>query len=303
MKNRKLVLIIIIVLITLMFSSCSSKLLGRVVSSKIDTPLTDEAMDTLFRTIETKDYNSFKDYIKYDMTDEEYYSAMENISDYVEGSLEKYYKVGYHFNISASGNRSTKQENIVYEAITDKNSYYVTFTVISENSDSPYIYSFNINDTASAYISPKVLGVDAAQIWVLIYGIITFAIIIFAVVLAIKSNIRKKILWILGSFIQVGIVITHTPSLSKISYRFITMDMSRYMMYNNQNYSLTLLFPIVAVIFLSLRKKLIKDQIKRESDIQVQENELNMLNMEKCDNPDESNSEITVSESEDIQPS
>jgi len=285
---------------TLLFTSCQSKFVGRIFASRFDTQQTDEAVEILFESIESGDFTAFDEVFDYEMNDEEFASFTKQIEQYVEGKLEVYTKVGYHINVRTFNNSKTKQESIVYEVKTDKKIYYLSFVVISENDGPANLMNFNIANEDDTMFAPKILGVNINQIWVLIYGIVTIGIIILAIVLGIKSKIRNKILWILASVIQVGVTITKAPNLSRFNYHFITFNMSRFMMYNSQSYTLVLIFPVVAVLFLILRKTLIKNQEKRVLVIKAQEDEINRQNTELLEGSEPNTSEILSAAKSDV---
>lgn len=254
----KKILKIILIIMTLVAILTSCKLMEHAVD-KIETPVGDRCLETLVGCLEAHEYDEIEGIVEYDGSKDDFEAGIKNIDKFYSGEMTDYKKVGCHVNSHTSNGETTIRKDYTYEVETTEEVYLIAI-VMAGNKDSMRITGININTKADeeALSTPAMVGTDIWQVIILVYSGLCILLIIFAIVLCIKSKVRLKWLWIIGMLFQSGISITVATNSFRFNVNVIYLGISRYLIYQNGTFVLTMVFPLVALLFIILRKYLIR---------------------------------------------
>lgn len=253
----KRVFFVVFCLCIFILSGCTDQLL-----ESIDTQYEDQLMTQLFNSFEDQDYTFAKevmsDYIFESGNAEDSFAQ---ISDYIDGHVETYKKIGYNFYTTVSDDTSTNSIKVTYEVATDKQEYAVMMILISNEPNVYEVNTFYVITAEEFRTNGAVINfnkLDMTQLLLLIYSAACFGLIIYAIIACAKSKIRLKGLWIvLIVLINSGISITNSVSLNSYKLILFNTDISSLRKYLDGSTILTVLLPIGAILFLCLKKRLI----------------------------------------------
>lgn len=256
MRSKLLKTIFFILILVTILTSC--KMLEKTIDN-IETPDGDKSLETLITCLESHEYSELEDIFLFDGTKQEFESGIKSIDKYYDGEMISYKKVGYHVNSNTMGGETTTKKDYTYEVETTKDVYYVSIVMIGDKSNM-YINGININtkSAAQAEVTPSWVGSNSWQIIILVYSVLCIIFIIYAIVLCAKSKVRLKWLWIIGILIQCGISITISTNNFRFNVHVVYLGISRYLIYKNGAFVLTIVFPLVAFLFVILKKHLTK---------------------------------------------
>lgn len=256
MRAKYLKTIFIILILVTILTSC--KMLEKTIDN-IETPEGDKSLEILIGCLESHEYSELEDVFLFDGTKQEFESGIKSIDKFYDGEMISYKKVGYHVNSNTMGGETTNKIDYTYEVETTEDVYYVSIVMIG-NKSNMYINGININtkSAAQAEVTPSWVGSNSWQIIILVYSVLCIMFIIYAIVSCAKSKVRLKWLWIIGILVQCGISITIATNNFRFNVHVVYLGISRYLIYKNGAFVLTIVFPLVAFLFVILRKHLIK---------------------------------------------
>lgn len=276
-KNKKLMLIISILLVAMFLAGCN--VLPRAMNL-IEEDDVREDLDDILKAIEEKNidyiYNEYFSFLE----KQELERGMNEIIDIYKGE-----RVGtqyYRFDIrsfSSLGNdhRKTTNKTVIYLIKTTETTYSIEMTYIKEGSGeyelkgfyvSPYL-DYVVNAGFSNYTNKN---------WVMFaLNVVSYGLMILALILCIKTKIKKKALWIILILLQVGVTITLFPQQFRVHYSFIQfLGFSKYLLYAHGGTITSVFVHIFAIVFLFVRKSLnkkyiYKEQLKKEREEKEQQ--------------------------------
>ena len=133
---------------------------------------------------------------------------------------------------------------------------------VSEDGETYSLYNYHIIESSELAGNGALINFkdfDVVQLLLLILSALCIGFMIFAIVLCAKSKVRLKGLWIpIIVLIQAGIVITLFPNITEFKFLFLSTNISSLRKFLNGGTILTLLVPAGAILFVAMRKFLIK---------------------------------------------
>ncbi len=288
MKKRTLIILLVLLTATLLTSCSTAKNIQRKLN-KVDSYQADKCLVESFKYLKDKDYDSFDEIFNYNITQKEFTEIAEGLSIKEDEYILSYKLGGYN----SSGLNGTMTYKYNYNIETSEKNYACQIVLISENSSPREYMGFSLYEGQLDQDFPEMLGISPWQTAILVYSALCWALIIFAIVKSAKSKVRLKWLWIIGIIIQHGIVITKTTSSISYSVQFFYIGFSQLILTpSGSYYSMTVVFPIVALVFLLFRKTLERKKVQKEQEIIEQEAELNRISEERIKNGITRKSEI-----------
>lgn len=252
MRKGKIVLIVVLVSAILLLSACGA----------LASPEEDAFVEEFLNSIEHGDYSAhYDDFIKFGSEDE-FTQSMKQLDDYYNGEIIKLRKTGIYVRSQTQNGQTTHSKEIAYQVETLEDTYIVNMVTVSEDGEEYLIYSLNIIESSELAGNGAIINFedfDVVQLLLLVFSVLCIGFMIFAIVLCAKSKVRLKGLWIpIIALIQTGVSITAFPNLSKFNFLFFTTNISSLRKFLDGGTILTVLVPVGAILFVALRKHLIK---------------------------------------------
>lgn len=262
----KRIVIIIVLAALLLFSGCSNMQLAMMQALEEDEVRADA--EDIITAIENQDsefiYNTYFSSID-EVNEEDLNSGMQDIYNIYEGK-----KIGTHLysvNVNSFGNaRGTRTiKTVVYLVKTDVMPYLLTMNYL-KGADGQYgLYGLNVSQFLDYVVNDSFGDYDLKSWVVFSLNIISYGIMILALILCIKTKIKLKPLWIILIILQMGISKTDFSNYFNISFVFIQiLGISKYSIYAHGGTITTLFFHVFAVIFLFVRKNLNQTYLRQE---------------------------------------
>ena len=262
MFRKTIALFLLAVLTLALFCGCSYENF----EMKQKNPEIDTFVEDLMSSVSSGEHDAF--IIKYFGTENvsDFSDVLDEISENIQGDMTRYRYVRYDINTMKSGDSpAITKTTYIYIIDTDASAYTLTITTLSQ-SEQTYFQSFYIQDGGIENLTGSTFGKSPAQTVLWVYSILCYGLIIFAIIACAKSRVRKKALWIIGSFFQSGFSIAQTVSDSSFrhsfNFLFAKIGISSLNLYPSESFELMIVFPIVALIFL-----LIKNRLEKKADI------------------------------------
>jgi len=250
---RKIFIVIVLVLCcVLMLAGCNSKMFA--------TPDEDAFTREFLESAERGDYAEHYDDVIGFGSEAEFVETMKGLDDYFNGEIVELKKTGVYFKKQTSNGEIISSKEIQYEIQTTENKYTVGMVFVSEDEVEYKVYFFSIIYTSELAGNGAIIDFedfDIVQLLLLVFSVLCFAFIIFAIVLCAKSKVRLKGLWIpLIILLQSGVSITNFPEQHAFNVHIFATTMSMLRKFLNGGTILTVMVPLGAILFVALRKKL-----------------------------------------------
>lgn len=253
--KKTILLMTILVLCICILSGCTENILN-----SIETKQEDSQMVQLFNSFEDCDYSLVKEIMPVVSSIEQEESFI-IISDYIDGHVDDYKKIGYHYKTFIDNGIKTGYTQIVYKVDTEDMIYVVTLVLQQHEDSDAAISGFNVITFKEYQSNGAVLNFDnfdIVQLLLLVFSAACFGLVVYALVVCIKSKIRSKALWIIIILLlYTGGSITYMPPSFSFKVLFIAFDISSLRKYLDGSSILTIIVPIGAILFLCLKKRLI----------------------------------------------
>lgn len=263
--NRRIVIIIILAAL-LLFSGCANMQLAMMEALEEDDVKAD--VENILTAIE----NHNSDFI-YDT----YFSSIDEVSeaDLSKGMQEIYnayhgkrlssHLYSVNVNSFSNSNGTGTVKTVVYLVKTDKAPYLLTINYLKDSNGEYYLYEVNLSEFLDYVVNDSFEEYDLKAWIVFFINIVSYVIMIIALIMCIKTKIKVKPLWIILILLQVGISITNFPNQFYTHFSVIQfLGISRYQLYAHGGTFTSLFFHVPAVVFLFVRKSLNKAYLKQE---------------------------------------
>lgn len=226
------------------------------------TPSQDNLMADIFNAIEDKDYDYARQEMGELISGEELDNVLPAMSDYIQGTITEYTKIGYYYHIksSISSSNKTETQTLTYNVKTQYNEYVVEMVLL--NTEGGWkVYGYHVTEASKLPINGYIIdfnNFDVLQLIMLVFSAACIGFVIYTIVICAKSRIRLKALWIiLIILVQAGLAFAESASAVDIRVMAFSLDISKLLKYQNGDYIFTLIIPVGAILFLCLRKHLI----------------------------------------------
>ncbi|MEX1376768.1 MAG: hypothetical protein AB1Z23_04735 [Eubacteriales bacterium] len=260
MNNKHIILIIILAaLLTISGCGMQDNLIGMMEEDSVRADAED-----IISAIEEQDseylYNTYFSFFE----KEEIYNGLDEIYEIYEGKTQNLQFRNINMKtikgIDNDTSRSTKV--VVYLVGTTESTYNLTLTYIKGESGAYEIIGINISENLEYVVNADMRNYTAAN-WILfLLNIASYGVMIVALILCIKTKIRKKALWIILILLQVGMTIIIFPNSFKYNVHILYfLGFNKYLLYGNGGTITSVFIHMFAIIFLFVRKSLNKRYI------------------------------------------
>ena len=252
MRKRKIVLIVLLVSSVLALSACGV----------LASPQEDAFVEEFLNSVEQGDYSAYYDDVVGFGTSEEYVESNKQLDAYYHGDFLKLRKTGIYVRTQMNNGQTIHSKEIAYQIETTQTNYTMNTVFVSEDGETYLLYTYNIIESSELAGNGAIINFndfDIMQLLLLIFSALCIGFIIFAIVLCAKSKVRLKGLWIpIIVLIQAGFSITVFPNLYRFNFLFFSTNISSLRKFLDGGTILTVLVPIGAILFVAMRKYLIK---------------------------------------------
>lgn len=270
MKRRYIVMLLIILLMTLILGGCQKGVIKAAGKLEEEMGMDDPhiIVETFYNGFVTGDHQPFAEIFDGNVDDAELIQGMKNWSTWFKGDLIDYQLVGFHINKNITNGQSTLTMQYTYQINTSYDAYYMQFIMMGENRDSLVMQGIHVTTVDDAENqSVKTVGRSPWQIGVLVYGILCWGLIIFTLIRCVLLRPKLWILWLIGILFQSGLSFHLYQDGFEFEFHFIKTATSQLQMDGVGQMVLTILVPVVALIYLLLEKRWRK-QMKLKEIIQ-----------------------------------
>lgn len=258
-RNIKKILLVVILMAAMLFSGCENAMeLVEEESVRADA-------EALMNAIEAKDSEYIYDtYFSY-MNKLEFNSGMTQIYEAYKGeriSTKLYNMQSKTFYQMEGDKKSESTKAVVYIIETTESIYTLNLSYYREGDEEYALVGANLS-LFTNYVVNENFKDYGVKTWVLFsLNIISYGIMILALLLCIKTKIKKKPLWIILILLQVGVTITNFPNQSSINYSFIQLlGVNGYYLFAHGGTITKVFVHIFAIVFLIVRKNLNKSYL------------------------------------------
>lgn len=279
--KRKILLIVILIVITLL-SSCSDIQLAMMQGLEEDD--VKEDVENVINAIqaENSDYIFDTYFSKFDEIDEdEFYNDIKKIYSIYEGSYISSQLYNISVNSFTNNNETKTIKTVIYLIRTDENAYTLKLQYL-KNSDAEYdLYRLDISPYLNYVVNYRFKDYDLKTWIYFIINIVSYGIMILAMILCIKTKIKLKPLWIILILLQVGISVTDFSNYHSSQFGFFSiLAMSQYVVYAHGGTITNFYIHIFAIVFLFIRKKLNRNYIAQQKFLEEKKEKEEQLRME-----------------------
>lgn len=273
-QKKRFILTITILTLAMMLSGCANAL------EKMENQEDRKDAIDILDAIEDEDgeyiYNTYFNFVDED----DFERDINHIIGGYEGErtdiqfLSIYYQ---SFKGFGQNSNSTDSKIVAYLITTTKNTYSMTMTYVKEGSEY-VLYGVNISTYLDFVVNAGMSNYTAINWILLVLNILSYGIMIVALILCIKSKIKLKWLWIILILIQVGFTTTNFPNEFMTNFSIIQLlGFSQHLKYAHGGTITSVFIHLFAVLFLFLRKSL----INRNSDVNYSETEYKRITAER----------------------
>jgi len=258
----------------------------------IKTPDEDAFVEEWLTSVENGDYaKQYNDVISFG-TEEEYIESMKELDDYYNGDILDVKKTGVYVRMNTQNGETVYSKELQYQIETTQEDYTLSIIFVSEDGTEYKAYYYNIIYSSELEGNGAIINFkdfDIRQLLLLILSVISFGFVIFVVVLCAKSKVRLKGLWIpVIILVQSGFTISRFPDSFNFNVNIIATTISSLRKFLNGGTILTIMLPLGAILFVILRKTLIRKAIEyREQRELEQQAALNEDNNQPIELPQE----------------
>jgi hypothetical protein len=228
----------------------------------IKTPQEDEFVEEWLASVENGDYAKYYGGIAGVSTEEEYVEAMKGLDDYYNGDIVDIKKTSAYIKTYTQNGQTTYSKELQYQIETTQDDYTLAIVFVSEDGVEYKPYYYNIIYSSELKGNGAVINFDdfdIVQLLLLILSVLSFGFMVFSIVLCAKSKVRLKGLWIpIIVIVQSGFTISRFPESFSFNINFIATTISSLRKFLNGGTILTVMLPIGAILFVILRKTLIR---------------------------------------------
>jgi len=261
-RINKTIVAVIILLILIISTGCS--FIGNPMKLVEEDSVRADIED-IINAVESKDtdhiYNTYfeKNIISFDEDDIE--EGMNEIYDIYKG--EKISAELYNVNVRSFNGSATK--DVVYLVRTTKSTFNMNLTYKKDSNSKYRIVGIHVSEFLDYVVNSK-LSDYTTKNWILLFlNIISYGIIILALILCIKTKIKLKPLWIILILLQLGVTITAFPANFNFHVSVIKLfGMSKYLLYAHGGTITSVFIPIFAIVFLFIRKSLNNSYLRQQ---------------------------------------
>jgi hypothetical protein len=260
---KKIICFLMISILLLSFAGCSAE------SSDLDSEnISDEYLRKVINAIIANDEQAaYATFVPGAITRENIHQFFLQIKDYWNGSKTYTYKKTYINAIVSNKNKNIeKQVDCKYNVYTGDTVYIVTTSRVELNTGASGLLSFNIvkEDEYLEKITPtgtldRLNKFNTEQWALLVLSVLVFLFTIFTIVDCLRHDIKLKWLWAIG-ILLLYISLGYTKSGSDFMFNFFIhiIGYSKLFIYPDGKTELSVLLPVVSIVYWCLRKKLIR---------------------------------------------
>jgi len=286
---NKRIIVIIALATLLLFSGCSDMQLAMMQALEEDEVKADA--ENILNGIENQDseyiYDTYFSSID-EVSRDDLISGMQEIYAEYEGTQmsAQFYSVYVNSLSNSNGTRTVK--TATYLVRTDVKPYLLTLTYLKSSNGEFNVYGINLSPFLDYIVNDRFQDYDAKAWAAFSLNILSYGIMILALILCIKTKIKLKALWIILILLQVGITKTAFPNYFQTSFSFIqVLGISKYWIYAHGGTITSVFFHVFAVIFLFVRKNLNKSYLRQQEMKRIREEQqaMNQQAVQEIENP------------------
>lgn len=257
LKKKSLAIVLLLSMIILSLSGCS-QLLERFENEEVRA-YTEGMLDAII----DKDFDTAYSFVQDVYSEDEFaqqYNEMESLLCDVKSY--ELTLVGFNNNVNVTNGKKLATISASY-TMTENDKEYVVFVSTSSNYEKLSSFDVKLFEDTSLYTTGNINNMAQASLfqWIMILtNVVSLALMLFAVVDCSKHKINKKALWII--FIVLGLIsfrFSFGPEMIKLNfYLGMITNYSAFIKYGNGSFVLRLMIPLGAIVYLIVRKRLIK---------------------------------------------
>jgi len=265
MNKTKFYFLAALLIATAFLSGCSE------IMQRIENPEVREDVESVLSAIEQEDTEQlYEKYFSY-MDKDEFTEDFSHLCSVFQGKVTEIrlnnINSSTHFSKNGNGEKTYFMQSQYLIETTEKD-YILIMTYRGESAEQRKLAGFNISENLNYVVNSNFADYDSKTWTLFLLNFVSYGIIIAALILCIKTKMKKKVLWIILILMQFKYTNTVFPHLSSQNINFVSiLGFSKYLIFAHGGTITIVMLPILAIVFLLLRKSLNRKYMQEQDRI------------------------------------